>query len=584
MTQPRTLNVDTKTDVSKLNGLTTLITSDDHTSHLTGLKALTDVGMPWEFAAVLLQIAEEFGVIFAVRAGLPLQLYRELAAAKPSCVKDKNSTDSLLGAVIPEDILQFGKRDKNGHLIYKEHHITPSNDMRMEWIQHKIPLSRIIKNIENNCYELVDDKNQLLTADAYQKKNTHTIRLRNIKNPSQAIICIDLSKTHATPPDVNRETLKRILTSEEREAQKPKWWNDAWGDFAVQRDYFYPASYIDHVNAPEIIKPLKVLAMEDRYYKQKRLLPITGDMDLLYITHPTEHHRQELLAHYIQYVSKLSLMELYKLKKNSLSEKIRKYRCKLFASDRAKCSELIELLINQRREQLYISAENVHDVVNTYSLQSPDNTNEIKACEAALEQIADIAERLGLPATKIPKEIFRRNGCITIFEAFIINLVNQKFNQVVPNLHNLIQHGPEVNNPGMPSDINDKMIHIGHPTELSESPSASIEETENESQLIAKIHEPQYAKNNVVKIPKGWVDRSPMWQPIAKEQLDSEHTQTPSMARPTSRRQSQDMTLVTEHRTSRRFTFSLFHHAPVAVDKSRTNSAERAVHVDKPAF
>ena len=65
------------------------------------------------------------------------------------------------------------------------------------------------------------------------------------------------------------------------------------------------------------------------------------------------------------------------------------------------------------------------------------------------------------PEDQVPdKSAVVQYGCATSYEASLITSINRKHNKIYFLSADLIQHGPENENPGNPSNINGKMLHI----------------------------------------------------------------------------------------------------------------------------
>ena len=196
------------------------------------------------------------------------------------------------------------------------------------------------------------------------------------------------------PEDINKE---HINVSPAIKRKQPNWWKDIWGSFHDMQDHQFNIEYIK--NQGESYKPLEIYASKD---KNGKLIPITSDLDLLWISNPSEDHP----------------------------------------------------LVKAAAEKHSID---IREVINTFKT---DGSGVIEM-RNALQAICNVDTEKRLDLEKITDVRLGEIGCATPFEAYVILVINQRFAEFVNHVQDLLQHGADNRSPYAPSDI-EKTLHIMH--------------------------------------------------------------------------------------------------------------------------
>ncbi|MDR3492506.1 MAG: hypothetical protein P4M12_10805 [Gammaproteobacteria bacterium] len=101
-------------------------------------------------------------------------------------------------------------------------------------------------------------------------------------------------------------------------------------------------------------------------------------------------------------------------------------------------------------------------------------------------------------------------GIITPFELLSNKIINDEFIKSMPYQAFLLQHGPETNNPGDPSDLDGKMFHVHN---------GQTYLTESEDELVSFVlnKEINYIQDKFVMVHPGW--KMEKWAPVIEEQI-----------------------------------------------------------------
>ncbi|GEM_PF-5137282 len=409
-------------------------------SRVHGRAALEAVGIPLEFAAQIMLLAHSLGVAIAIRAGKPFQLYKDLCAPKPSFVKAKTGTWGFAKGVIPENY-RLGKMDASGNVL-----IPPDIPDEVIFTQHKISLGEILSGLRKKSpeYQLIS-LDPCLTPQEYIKQYHRLVVVPTVATSpkeNKIIFSIDLEK--GSPPlKIDVGSIRTHLF--ETTHKCPSWWNTKWGKFSDCLNYRYPADYQESLS--DEIQPLKIYAIHN---SEKKSVPITGDMDLLWMTRPSERYLQQHLL-----------------------------------------------------RQFPPSALRV---LNTANVEDSDQM--LKALIELHTHFAEQRDEL-FDITKIKDESIGRTGCITPLESFFITNINERFAKFAPHITNLFQHGAENRNPGMPSDIDGRMLHIWH---------GEFVLTESEKDLVDFVlNTPGYLENNIIDVHPKW--NMNLWAPVINKQI-----------------------------------------------------------------
>jgi hypothetical protein len=398
-----------------------------------GRAALEAVGIPLEFAAQIMLLANESGVAIAIRAGKPFQLYSDLCAPKPPFIKAKTGNWGFAKGVIPENY-RLGKIDADRNLL-----TPPPIPAEVVFTQHKISLSEIMNGLQKIPpeYNLVSLEEGVSPEDYIKKTHRLVVSPASEDSPKNNTVFFSVDLMQGVPPlQIDAEPIRTALF--ETTFEHPAWWQAEWGDFAEFVNYRYPAEYQE--SADDVFHPLQIYALQD---SQNRIIPVTGDMDLLWITHPT---KQGLKQHNIKALPR------------SANQMINTASLEGSAS-------MLEALME----------------LHTYFAEQKD-------------EILDINE---IRDESIP------------FESFFITNINERFSEFAPHITNLFQHGAENRNPGKPSDLDGRMLHIWK---------GEVTITESEEDLVDFVlNTPGYLENNIIDIHPQW--NMKLWAPVIHRQL-----------------------------------------------------------------
>lgn len=341
-----------------------------------GREAFEAVGMPHEFAAQLMLLADQLGVTIAMRASEPEQLYSQSAQPKQSSVKQKSGDWGLTKTVISDDA-DLGRYDEG-----KPKNAGKQRPKGIELIQHHLTLRSILKRLDDNCrvFGVAGDRYLL-------------VKCNDAPTDAAGEYLFRIGFMQGIPPENIKE--EHINISPKLKRKQPEWWKDVWGNFQDMLDHRFPVEYVKDMAAS--YEPLMIYAAKN---KQDKLIPITSDMDLLWISRP----------------ERTNPLVVNVLEKHNID---------------------------------------IMEVINTFK---EDGTG-VKDMRKALEAICKIDEEKRLNLDSITDERLASIGCATPFEAYVIFVVNQRFAEYVNHLGDLLQHGADNRSPYAPSDI-EKVLHI----------------------------------------------------------------------------------------------------------------------------
>lgn len=345
----------------------------------TGPEAMAAIGMPKEFAAQLMLLAQKYGVTIAIRASMPEQKYRDAAHPKPSDVKYKTGDWGLTKGVIAEDP-QLGKHDAKG--------LPTNTDMkhseRVATALHRIALRYILKGLQSDPPTM-----QLMNQDDIAKDKLLLIKCLDAPQDKRDYIYkIDLA-SGVKPIEIETEHMKVM---EDSPRAQPEWWSRELGNFASMLEMRLPVEC--QKKAGQAFQPVKILAIRN---DKGELLPITGDMDLLWISRPDEAH--PIIKSALQLgIPLLDVMDLFR----------------------------------------------------------PQN---IPVMRAHLQTLCKINDTDQINFALVTDDKLGRMGSITPFEAYMITIINQRFATFVDHLDDLLQHGCENRNPGKTSSLDSGVLH-----------------------------------------------------------------------------------------------------------------------------
>jgi len=101
-------------------------------------------------------------------------------------------------------------------------------------------------------------------------------------------------------------------------------------------------------------------------------------------------------------------------------------------------------------------------------------------------------------------------GIISPFELLSNKVINDEFIKSMPYAAFLLQHGPETNNPGDPSDLDGEMLHVHEGQEY-------LTETEEELVSFVLNKDIEYLENQFVMVHPGW--KMEHWAPVVEKQI-----------------------------------------------------------------
>ncbi len=249
------------------------ITLDDAEREL-----LARTGMPPVMAKLLEEKSQLFGA-FAVRAGSPSNRYLMPAAPKPLSVKEKTgnwgfakgviSVDPTLGKIIRKDG-QWILRDRNPR------DLPLTTGMLQETIHH-IALQEVLAGLQANLYQLIGTEQDIqqserLVVSAPKKHPANT----------QILFSINLNETKSRLEKQPPIQFEKFFANDHTFIDKPTWWLEKWGVFEDCATTHYPAQYKQSHDID--FKDILIYGLTDR---DGKILPITGDQDLLWISVPS---------------------------------------------------------------------------------------------------------------------------------------------------------------------------------------------------------------------------------------------------------------------------------------------------------
>lgn len=421
-------------------------------------KCLAEAGIPPKFADVLTEMGKEFGTCFSFRMGSPWSLYGEESAPKPSNVKAKTSNSPFTRGVVPVESHLFGKIE-NG--VIRQHNmeahelpVDSQNNVTLPQVQHKLTLMDVVAGLQNNppTYTLVGTPEEI--------RQTNEIRIQattNIDGLKDVIVTLQLNES-ISPLNIKREN---VFATQKGSVPEPTWWDTKWGDFNIKAEHSYPAYYSKNQKSEK--QPLMVYGI-DTNSTSKKIKPITGDQDLLWVTRPNPDY----------------------YKKNESQ--------KLFS----------DATLNL--------PEGATDVINTFK---PAGAREMKKnlfiLDAHFAQTPD--KKLFQTDTDLSAKMITNLGCVTPHEAYVILAANKKTTEHIQHIGEFLQHGAENRNPGAPSNIDSPMVHFY-------SGKAIITRDER-SLMLFVLKTKGYLEKNIFDVHPRWDMK--LWGDVVEKQMQLGH-------------------------------------------------------------
>lgn len=235
-----------------------------------GRDALIEAGIPHEFVALVMWVADKFGCVVGFRAGgnekTPQLTKLTPITGKPIDIKTRTCTPEqhikMLTSLLPINQKLFGL-DDNAPL--------PKNGYRAK--QLPVSLYEILCDASRGEY------NQLVINGTHLE--FRAAKAANEKIKDHVIFKIDLDNfdeplEYAVDPNT---TFTPWLTK--NKIKKPDYWHEGLGDFEQALNKLYPVSYMDRDQGDKDWKPLDVIADNKGHI-------ITSDIDCLWFAKKKE--------------------------------------------------------------------------------------------------------------------------------------------------------------------------------------------------------------------------------------------------------------------------------------------------------
>jgi hypothetical protein len=266
---------------------------------------LEKTGIPPIFALFLKKKSVQLGIAFALRTNPPIQRYLMPAAPKPSSVKAKTGNWCFTKGVIAVDpaLGKIEKIDGLWRVIERTEHDLPDPTLGiLSETVHHLSLQEVLTGVNGGEYILIGNESDIQDSGILTVKAGHKCPYQ-----SDIIFCIDLNEK---PPRVQPQykiDFKKMLVSLPPREPRPSWWLDEWGDFFACLDNYYPAKYkhATDINFSDIL----VYGVAD---ENNKVLPITSDQDLLWISIPVRQH-ESLLKDFEEVINTFELGGIEKL-------------------------------------------------------------------------------------------------------------------------------------------------------------------------------------------------------------------------------------------------------------------------------
>jgi hypothetical protein len=244
---------------------------------------LVKTGMPPVFAQFLKEKSKALGIAFALRASSPVQRYLMPAAPKPASVKAKTGNWSFTKGIITIDP-SLGKTEKvegKWQLIPRTSHDFPKkNSGILSDTIHRLSLQEILSSLNSGEYSLVGTEQDIHDSGTLVLKPKF-----RFPASSHYVFRINFNEQKSRLEKQYPIDFSKILINIPLKEPQPIWWNEKWGDFEKCLDNYYPAQYMNDDDTE--FKDIMVYGINDGSGK---VLPITGDQDLLWISIPSSKH------------------------------------------------------------------------------------------------------------------------------------------------------------------------------------------------------------------------------------------------------------------------------------------------------
>jgi hypothetical protein len=248
---------------------------------------LKKTGMPPVFAQFLKEKSDTLGAAFALRASTPLQRYLMPAAPKPSSVKAKTGNWGFnLGIIsVDPDLGKTEKMDGKWQLIKRsDEDLPPPESGILHEVVHKLSLQEVLAGLTLGDFDPIGTGDDIKDSGSILLKPKY-----KFPDGSDVIFRINLNEEASRTAKQCPIDYSKFLVSPPLKEKQPHWWDIKWGNFDSCLDTYYPAQY-KHASDLEF-KDILIYGINDGSGK---ILPITGDQDLLWISIPFKQHENIL--------------------------------------------------------------------------------------------------------------------------------------------------------------------------------------------------------------------------------------------------------------------------------------------------
>lgn len=413
---------------------------------LIGLDAIIHSGFPHRLIAYCVTEAEKLNAAIAVRVG------QEPKIADPIC---KNFPYAIFKPMeLKTKTCQYeqgipmlaGYIAKNQAVFGRKDSVSIPSEFGE--IQLYVSLQEIFKDANKDYYEVIAFTPSTLILRVPKATGHKDLQLCINLNQGQPILNLaEKSKPHFYPWKI------------ETHFKQPVCWTADYPHFHECATCLFPVTYKCSDEAE--FAPLYIVANNGH--------PITGDADLLWA-----------------------------VMKNISDEQIIKYQ------DEIKENKLNHLPIPTSLAWAALPRE----VKNKFNKKF--NTKEPQELSHLLNHYSEMLMQLNLISDVLLNitDFAKSAGIISAYELLITKLINEEVNKDLQNYTNLIQHGPEINNPGKPSSLDDTTLII-----IDGKPIL----TYSELQLVELLVSIKFFKDYYVPVHPKW-DMS-LWGKVIEKQL-----------------------------------------------------------------
>lgn len=452
--------------------------------------AIIESGFPPLFTSVMSQLAMTTGTTVSMRVGNPPRIgFGD--DGKPMAVKQKTGAAFLFKCLIPVDqhYLKLHSKDFPLGSVLEKHrpselladfkNIITTHEQAVQAelsadVDHsvikefgvsqlRVSLNEVLSDLQS--YEPItpanikDGKLTLYPKASVVAQNPD--HFKGADTVANTAFVIDLTDQRA--PEIGQEKLLEQLPaarSQMQRIQEPSWWPKELGDFAQVKSQSLPVSYAQRGQEanPE---PFLILGGPNALgAKQNHQRPITGDVDLFWIT------------------------------------------------------PFVDSFVDDEKYQM-IAGHKVIGPRTTFNISDGSIEEARQFKEMFLQLVDTMHEKMGMETPAFSAEeiieldlagLANMQGLTNPSEAAMIHMVNKLFGAQDINISQLILHGSEVFNPGKPSDIG-PLLHI--------LPDGERVLTHDEDELIQLVSQENYLQTYPIDVHPKWnMDK---WAPIIQQ-------------------------------------------------------------------